>query len=119
MAAPIRTLDDAHLVELERPRTRGDCAGVPRPCPFYACKWHLGCDVDHNGRLRVHVQPEDLTRQTSTCALDVAELDGLTLEQTGAHVGLTRERVRQIEAKALERLILRFGFERLADLLTP
>src|SRR5687768_2815797 len=28
-------------VDLERPRTRGDCGAEARPCPWVACKHHL------------------------------------------------------------------------------
>jgi hypothetical protein len=40
----------------------------------------------------------------ATCALDVAELDGITLEGVGAVMNLTRERVRQVEVIALAKL---------------
>lgn len=36
----------------------------------------------------------------TSCALDVADLGGATLEDVGAIVNLTRERVRQIEVSA-------------------
>lgn len=25
----------------ERPKTRGECYGMPRPCPFVSCRYHL------------------------------------------------------------------------------
>lgn len=34
----------------------------------------------------------------------IGSQDAMTLEQVGAHFGVTRERVRQIEAKALTKL---------------
>ena len=40
-----------------------------------------------------------------TCALDISEgLDGVTLEKVGRWMNLTRERIRQIEAKAIRTL---------------
>jgi hypothetical protein len=32
-----------------RPKTRADCADVPRPCPFVSCRWNLYLDVDNRG----------------------------------------------------------------------
>ena len=29
-----------------RPKTRGDCANVARPCPYVSCKYHLYIDVN-------------------------------------------------------------------------
>ena len=39
-----------------------------------------------------------------TCALDVAERGGVTLEDVGRILGLTRERIRQIEVGGLVKL---------------
>ena len=46
------------------------------------------------------------------CALDIADQGGLTLEEIGELMGPTRERIRQIEAKALRKLKRRdrYGF---------
>lgn len=80
-------------VALVRPRTRGECADVPRPCPHRACRYHLA-----NERA-THAPGEP----SETCALDVAERGGATLVEVGALMGVTRERIRQIEEKAIER----------------
>jgi DNA-directed RNA polymerase sigma subunit (sigma70/sigma32) len=43
------------------------------------------------------------------CALDAAELGGMTLEEIASRLSLTRERVRQIELGALTTLWRRLG----------
>ena len=42
-----------------------------------------------------------------TCSLDVAREGGVTLERVGLVFGLTRERIRQIEAMAIRKLEMR------------
>ncbi|HZJ55112.1 MAG TPA: sigma factor-like helix-turn-helix DNA-binding protein, partial [Myxococcaceae bacterium] len=39
-----------------------------------------------------------------TCALDVAEKGGITLEEVGEIMNLTRERIRQVETRGLAKL---------------
>jgi DNA-directed RNA polymerase sigma subunit (sigma70/sigma32) len=39
-----------------------------------------------------------------TCALDVAEKGGITLEEVGEIMNLTRERIRQVEVRGLLKL---------------
>jgi hypothetical protein len=95
--------DDGALPE--RPKTRGDCLGGPRPCPFVSCQYHLFLDVlERTGTIRLnfpHLEPWQLVE---TCALDVADRGGTTLQDVGGLVNLTRERIRQIEDAACEKL---------------
>ena len=88
-----------------RPQTRSDCVKGPRPCPFVGCRFNLFLDITPRGGLRVPhgEEPEALLRLTESCALDVAERGGLTLEAVARLQSITRERVRQIELVALER----------------
>lgn len=94
-----------------RPRSRSDCAEGPRPCPFVACRYNLYLDVGRRtGSIKLNfpdLEPEDVA---TTCALDIADRGGATLEEVGALMNITRERVRQIEVKA---------FAKLEDGLTP
>ena len=39
-----------------------------------------------------------------TCALDIADRGGVTLEEVGEILNLTRERIRQVEVMGLEKL---------------
>lgn len=102
-----------------RPRTRAECAVVPRPCPFVSCAHHLYLDVTaRTGAIKLNfpdIDPEELPPNRS-CALDVAEEGGVTLEETGAIMNITRERIRQIEVKALAKMQAAQDVEDLRDL---
>jgi hypothetical protein len=89
------------------PATRAECENGPRPCPHVSCKFHLYLDVNpETGSIKLnfpHLEPWELTE---SCALDVAERGGITLEEVGTIVNLTRERVRQVEVRATAKLRL-------------
>jgi hypothetical protein len=87
-----------------RPRTRGDCENGLRPCPWVSCRHHLFLDVTKTGSLTLHFPDLEVEQLVETCALDVADLGGETLEGVGELSNCTRERIRQIEARALTRL---------------
>jgi hypothetical protein len=89
----------------ERPRTREECAGDARPCPFVSCKHHLYLDVSaRTGAIKLNFPDLDVWDMAETCALDVADRGGTTLEEVGAIMNLTRERIRQVEVKGLAKL---------------
>lgn len=98
---------------------------MARPCPFVSCAHHLAHVAVAPGR---HGPGQQVLREIGreyrtaealdealedaadaaislrmTCALDVADQGGITLEEIGDLIGLTRERVRQIEDGALRR----------------
>ncbi len=91
----------------QRPTTRAACADVPRPCPFVSCKHHLYLDVSaRTGAIKLNfpdLEVDELPADSS-CAIDVADRGGVTLENVGEIMNLTRERIRQIEVKAFARL---------------
>ncbi len=87
--------------EPPRPRTRADCEpGGPlaqRPCPHAWCKFSIP---------RAEHWRASVVQDGTSCVLDAVDRLGpdATLEDIGNVFGLTRERVRQIEAKALAKL---------------
>lgn len=84
-----------------RPRTRADCASVPRPCPYIGCRHHLGIDPQPNGSFRLTYGHDDVGQMRYTCSLDLADRGPMTLEQVGHVLGVTRERARQMETVAM------------------
>ena len=99
-----------------RPETRGECMEMERPCPFVACKYHLYIDVHPvRGSIKVNFPDVEVWEMTDTCALDIADRGGITLEEVGQIMNLTRERVRQLETQGLARLGTLPGMDRLRD----
>lgn len=120
--APVKRLA---IVEVDdgRPRTRGECASAERPCPWISCRHHIFVDVTSSGSIvrdGVSHLPlkagalvaEEFAEEASdalcsmqdTCSLDVADRGDATLHEVGELLGVTRERVRQIESIALVKL---------------
>jgi hypothetical protein len=103
-------------VEYWRPETRGECTEMERPCPFVACKYHLYVDVHPvRGSIKINFPDVDVWEMTDTCALDIADRGGITLEEVGQIMNLTRERVRQLETQGLGKLQDIDGMSRLRD----
>jgi hypothetical protein len=91
--------------DVEPPRTRAECTDAPRPCPFVSCKHHLYLDVSaRTGAIKLNFPDLEVWEMNETCALDVADRGGTTLEEVGAIMNLTRERIRQVEVKGLAKL---------------
>lgn len=103
---------DQIMSEMEhlRPKSRQDCRVGDRPCPFVSCKYHLYLDVNpHTGSIKLNFPDLAVWELAETCSLDVADRGGITLEEVGELLNLTRERIRQVEATGLEKL--RLGYE--------
>ena len=84
----------------EPPVVRGDClpggSNAARPCLWTGCRYYMGTKTGN-----------------SVCVLDIADQGGITLEEIAEMFGLTRERIRQIEARALVKLKRRPGTQNL------
>ena len=89
----------------DRPGHRSECRLGERPCPYVSCKYHLYLDVNpRTGSIKLNFPGLEVWELTETCSLDVADRGGITLEEVGELLNLTRERIRQVEAKGLEKL---------------
>jgi hypothetical protein len=100
------------------PANRGECMTGPRPCPHVSCKHHMHSDVDPDtGSLKVNFPELAPWAIAHSCALDLSDMGGLTLEETGHAMNLTLERVRQIEVLALRKMRRRMTPEMIAELL--
>lgn len=87
------------------PRSRPECRDGPRPCPYVSCKHHLYLDVmPHTGAIKMNFPDLEVWQLDETCVLDVADRGGTILEEVGALMNLTRERARQLEVTAIEKL---------------
>ena len=103
--------------DVERPRTRLDCVDGERPCPFVVCKYHLYLDVNPEiGSIKLNFPDLEPWELKESCALDVADRGGITLEEVGAILNLTRERIRQVEVRGLLKLKLEGELDGAKDL---
>ena len=92
-------------IEVDRPKQRHECSEMPRPCPFVSCKHHLYLDVNpETGSIKLNFPDLEVWEMKETCSLDVADRNGITLEEVGEIMNLTRERIRQVEVRGLLRL---------------
>jgi hypothetical protein len=92
-------------VDIPRPTSRAECKEEMRPCPWVACKHHLYLDINpETGSIKINFPELEPWEMTHTCALDVAERGGITLEEVGEIMNLTRERIRQVEVRGLLKL---------------
>ena len=92
-------------VDIPRPTNREECKNEMRPCPWVACKHHLYLDINpETGSIKINFPDLEPWELKHTCALDVAERGGITLEEVGEIMNLTRERIRQVEVRGLLKL---------------
>ena len=89
----------------KKPRTRSECKNMKRPCLFITCKYHLYLDVNPDTKsIKFNFPDKEIWDLDETCALDIAENGGCTLDEVGLLLNVTRERIRQLQVKALHKL---------------
>lgn len=99
---------EAAALAATMPATWGECqrralGTASSPCPYMRCAHHLALDA-HPRTGSIKANWPDRDELPATCALRVAEDGGRTLEDVAGVLNLTRERVRQLEQRALARL---------------
>jgi hypothetical protein len=106
------------LLEETRPRYRRDCINGIRPCIYVSCKHHLYLDVNpQTGSVKINFPDKEPWELDETCALDVADRGGITLEEVGEILNLTRERIRQVEVNGLRKIQINTGITDIESLL--
>jgi hypothetical protein len=80
-----------------RKATDGACMDFEEPCQELQCRYHIHSDARESQIASIPTQPV-------TCSLKLAGRGGMTLEEIGGALGITRERVRQIEHRAVRRM---------------
>jgi len=91
--------------EMDRPHRRQECETGPRPCPHVSCRHHLYLDVNpQTGTIKLNFPDLEVWELGVSCALDVADNGGAAIDRVGELLNVTRERVRQIETRALSKL---------------
>lgn len=77
--------------EFRRPRTRSECAQIPRPCPFVSCVWNTYLDLLDDGTVVLNwgrCEP-DAMEAWGSCVLDIADDGGISDEAMARVLGLT------------------------------
>lgn len=91
--------------DVQRPRIREQCESAVRPCPWVACKYHIYLDVNPDtGSIKLNFPDLEPWELVDSCTLDVAARGGITLEEVGDIMNMTRERIRQVEVRGLIKL---------------
>lgn len=105
-------------ISLSRPRTRADCASVPRPCPYVGCRHNTYLDVTRAGSIVLNwpVEPDAVPAEMS-CVLDLADRGGMTLDEVASVFGITRQAAAAMEGKVLR--CARESRPELAEFLEP
>lgn len=100
---PFNPFEERVHLPLVRPKTRGECADVPRPCPFVSCRYHLYLDIVRGQVIpSTDKEPDEMEH---SCSLDEADNEeALSYGQIGALVGVSHARAQQIGSDVVDRI---------------
>jgi hypothetical protein len=110
MTLTTRQLERETVIDLDpeplppRPKTRGECANGPRPCPWVSCRHHLYLEAQPTGSIKFifpDLEPEEMKE---SCSLDVADRGEQTIVTVAQLMNVTRVRIDQIEYKVHRKL---------------
>lgn len=97
--------DDVQPIEgSPRPMRRSECASGPRPCVWVTCRYNLYLDVRGDGILRLNFPDREPEEMVASCVLDLAADGPRTLDSVAGLMGMSKERARQIEAVAIQKV---------------
>lgn len=98
----VKPLDAAH----GRPKTRGECVSMPRPCPYVGCRYHLFLHVTQRGGLQFPFGDDvsELERMPATCTLDVADQGYISREALAKIFNVSQQALVPLGHSALARI---------------
>ena len=88
----------------ERPSCRSACVNGPRPCPWVSCRYNLFLDVRADGVIKLNFPGREPDEMTASCSLDLSDDGPRTLDAVAVLMGMSRERARQIEDRAMSQI---------------
>ena len=91
-----------------KPVTRQECKSSHRPCPWISCQFHMFWCVNQIDRILQYLPDHTIAdialSLSQTCVLDVTDTGEKTLEEIGDILQVSRERIRQIEEGAINKI---------------
>lgn len=90
---------------VSQPKVRSECPPPSEPCPHVTCRYHLWTTRAYRDGAIVAIRESETWGDTDhTCALHEADAGWQTAERVAATMHISRQRVNQIEAKALRKM---------------
>jgi DNA-directed RNA polymerase sigma subunit (sigma70/sigma32) len=80
------------------------------------CRYNLYLDIRGDGVLRINFPDREPEEMLASCSLDLAEDGPRTLDSVAGLMGMSKERARQIEASAMQKLRKALGAKEYHDL---